>query len=249
MRQLMPTPIDPIDPATVYADHPRAEGRPAVRLSMVASLDGATAVEGLSGGLSGPADHQVLAVLRSLADVMLVAAGTVREEWHEATPLPLAIVTRSCRLDLDAPVFTAAKSRPVIFTVRAAPAAARERAAQVADVVLAGESHVDLARAIGELGARGHTAVLAEGGPTLNAQLVRAGLVDELCLTVAPLLAAGESRRILAGPPLSTPDRFAPVSVCEEDGFLFLRLRPLSTPSSPATAFHGATAAAGNGSP
>ncbi|MBA2471912.1 MAG: dihydrofolate reductase family protein, partial [Pseudonocardiales bacterium] len=80
MRQLLPVAADPVDPAVVYADLPVAQGRPSVRLNMIASLDGAATVDGLSGGLGGPADHRVFAALRELADVVLVAAGTVRAE-------------------------------------------------------------------------------------------------------------------------------------------------------------------------
>ena len=78
MRQLLPFPCDPVDPAVLYGDLPSARARPAVRLNMIASIDGATAVAGLSGGLGEPADQALFAVLRSQADVVLVAAGTVR---------------------------------------------------------------------------------------------------------------------------------------------------------------------------
>ena len=74
MRQLLPVPCDPVDPAVLYGDLPLAGTRPAVRLNMIASIDGATAVAGLSGGLGGPADQALFAVLRSHADVVLVAA-------------------------------------------------------------------------------------------------------------------------------------------------------------------------------
>lgn len=98
MRQLLPLATDPVDPAVVYADLPVAQGRPLVRLRMIASLDGAATVGGLSGGLGGPADRRILVVLRELADVRLVAAGTVRAEGYGSSKVPLAIVTRSCTL-------------------------------------------------------------------------------------------------------------------------------------------------------
>jgi RibD C-terminal domain len=77
MRQLLPFGCDPVDPAVLYGDLPPAGTRPAVRLNMIASIDGATAVAGLSGGLGGPADQALFAVLRSQADIVLVTAGTV----------------------------------------------------------------------------------------------------------------------------------------------------------------------------
>src|SRR3982751_3862143 len=99
MRQLFPEPVDPVDPADVYADMPSAEGRPAVRLNMISSVDGATVIDGVSGGLGGPADKSVFAVLRSLADVVLVAAGTVRAEHYGPSSVPVAVVTRTAGLD------------------------------------------------------------------------------------------------------------------------------------------------------
>jgi riboflavin biosynthesis pyrimidine reductase len=226
MRQLLPYPCDPVDPATLYAELPFAGARPAVRLNMIASIDGATAVTGLSGGLGGPADQELFAVLRSQADVVLVAAGTVRAERYGPAGLPVAVVSRSCRLDWESPFFTAAAARPVVITVAGAPASERKKAADVAEVIIAGERDVDLAAALGALAERGHTRVLAEGGPTLNGQLGAAGLLDEVCLTLSPLLVGGDAKRILAGPGLPGARKWRLRSLCEQDGFLFLRYRP-----------------------
>ena len=225
MRQLLPRFVDPVDPLAVYADLPVAAGRPGVRLNMIASVDGATAVAGVAGGLGGKADQDLFALLRSLADVVLVAAGTVRAERYGPSSVPIAVVTRSCRLDWESPFFTAQIARPVVVTVATAPAEARARAAEVADVVVAGERDVDLARALDALGARGWRAVLCEGGPTLNGQLAAAGLLDELCLTLSPCLVGGDAKRLLAGPLLPGPPTLTLASACEEDGFLFLRYR------------------------
>src|SRR6516164_7542869 len=202
LRQLFPFPCDPVDPATLYGDLPSAGPRPAVRLNMIASIDGATAVAGRSGGLGGGADQALFAVLRSRADVVLVAAGTVRAEHYGPSKVPVAVISRSCRLDWDSPFFTAAIAPPIVVTVADAPALDRKKAAEVADVIIAGDRDVDLAAALGALAERGFARVLAEGGPTLNGQLAAAGLLDELCLTVSPLLAGGDARRILAGPAL-----------------------------------------------
>ena len=93
-------------------------------------------------------------------------------------------------------------------------------------MIIAGERDVDLAAALGALAERGYARVLAEGGPTLNGQLAAAGLLDELCLTVSPLLAGGDAKRILAGPALPSGSGWQIRSLCEQDGFLFLRYRP-----------------------
>src|ERR1043165_7544267 len=103
VRQLFPVPGGSVEPLDVYRDLPVVDGRPAVRLNMIASVDGSTAVDGLSGGLGGPADRKVFAALRSLADVVLVAAGTVRAENYGPGTLPIAVVSGSLRLDWDKP--------------------------------------------------------------------------------------------------------------------------------------------------
>ncbi|MBA2624775.1 MAG: pyrimidine reductase family protein [Acidimicrobiia bacterium] len=236
----MPTWLDPVEPAAVYGDLPAHDDRPGVRLNVVTSLDGANSVGGRSRGLGGPADRRLFLLLRTLADVVLVGAGTVRTERYrpvevgpaeqdarrqrdQAPVPPIAVVSRSCALDWTSPFFTHAVARPVVLTVAGAPAAQRARAAEVADVVLAGDTDVHLATALDALGARGARSVLAEGGPELNRQLVRAGLLDELCLTLAPRLVGGDATRILGGPELEGGDDLRLRSLCEEDGFLFLR--------------------------
>jgi riboflavin biosynthesis pyrimidine reductase len=226
MRQLWPLPCDPVEPAALYAALPCAGTRPAVRLNMIASIDGATAVAGVSGGLGGHADQELFAVLRSKADIVLVAAGTIRAEHYGPLGLPVAVVSRSCRLDWDSPFFTAATAQPIVITVAGAAAADRRKAAELAEVMIAGERDVDLAAALGALAERGFAQVLAEGGPTLNGQLATAGLLDEVCLTLSPLLVGGDAKRILAGPGLPGGQRWRLCSLCEQDAFLFFRYRP-----------------------
>jgi riboflavin biosynthesis pyrimidine reductase len=242
VRQLLPVAADPVDPMDVYADLPRANDRPAVRLNMIASVDGATSVDGLSGKLGGAADRRVFLAMRSFADAILVAAGTARAEGYGPAELPaetqdarrrngqtpvpfIAVVSRTCNLDWQAPFFTAATVRPMIVTVADAPADHRSRATEVADVVIAGESDVDLHRALDAIAERGARYVLAEGGPSLNAQLAGAGLLDELCLTLSPSIVGGEGKRIVTGPPLDPSSALRLRSLCEDDGYLFLRYR------------------------
>jgi len=110
-------------------------------------------------------------------------------------------------------------------TVEEAPDDLLAQAAEVADVVLAGRSSVDLALALDALGARGLRSVVCEGGPVLNAELAAAGLIDELALTLSPVLAGGDAERLLHGASLPDPVELEAVSVCEDDGFLFLLLR------------------------
>ena len=121
MRQLFPLAAAEVDPAEVYADLPSAEGRPSLRLNMISSVDGATTLDGVSGGLGSLGDKRVFAVLRSLADVVLVAAGTVRAEHYGPSTAPIAVVTRSAGLDWQSGFFSEAKARPMVLTVDDAP--------------------------------------------------------------------------------------------------------------------------------
>src|ERR1700733_11030687 len=82
MRMLFPEPVAEVDPAAVYADVPHNDVRPAVRLNMIVSVDGGTSWNGVSGGLGGSADKALFGVLRSLADVVLVASATMRGEHY-----------------------------------------------------------------------------------------------------------------------------------------------------------------------
>lgn len=191
-------------------------GRRHVRVNFVASIDGAVTHGGVSGPLNGPADKQVFDLLRRLADVVLLGAGTLRAEryaglrldapdvaWREErglAPHPVLAVV-SARLDLDpasAP-FADAPVRPVVLTHAGSPEARRRDLAAVADVVVAGGSAVDLPTALVALADRGLPQVLCEGGPHLLGALVAADLVDEMCLTVSPVLEGGDAGRAAAG--------------------------------------------------
>jgi riboflavin biosynthesis pyrimidine reductase len=245
MRMLFPDAIEGVDPVSVYADLPHREDRPAVRLNMIVSADGGTSWGGVSGALGGPADKALFSVLRSFADVVLVAAGTMRAEGYGPARLPpgmqevrrsrgqtpeppIAVVSRSCRFGWKDPFFAEATERPIVITVAAASAADRAEAAAAADVIVAGDNDVDLTIAMEQLGARRLQHVLAEGGPTLNGELASAGLLDELCLTLAPRLASGDAKRIIAGSSLDELEALRLHSICEEDSYLFLRYRPLT---------------------
>jgi riboflavin biosynthesis pyrimidine reductase len=245
MRQLYPMPEDAVDPAERYAsDHrPAPDPRPWLLVNMIASLDGATAVDGLSGGLGGPADKIVFSAIRSVPDIIMVAAGTLRAEHYGPPRLPpdrrgertargqaaeprLAIVTAHLDLDLDSPVFTDTAEAPVVITAEPADASSRaalDKIAAVADVVVTGTDRVDLRAGLERLRTEfAATTVLAEGGPSLNGALVSADVVDELCLTHSPMLVGGESPRLAHGP-VAHPTRLVLRRVLEQDGLLFTR--------------------------
>jgi riboflavin biosynthesis pyrimidine reductase len=138
-------------------------------------------------------------------------------------------VSRSLNLDFDSPVFTEAApdSATIVLTTQSADPARLRAARERADVVVAGGDWVDLPAAFAQLAGRGYTRLLCEGGPHVLGQVAAAGLLDELCLTVSPVLASGDSPRVLNGPPLPaahTGMRLAHALVdADDEGFLFLR--------------------------
>lgn len=235
VRQLLPHTADEVDLVTTYEFPP---DRRWVRANMVASVDGAGAVDGTTKGLSSPADQRAFGVLRQLADVLLVGAGTVRTERYTAEPIrpehverrrsagqqrapAMAVVSRSLALDPDSALFVGAPARTIVLTCRAAPVEGRRALADVADVIDAGDEEVDLGAAIDVLHARGLTRVSCEGGPHLLGQIVAADRLDELCFTLSPHLVGGLPPRLLDGQDLPHPSRLRLAHLLEEDGFLF----------------------------
>jgi riboflavin biosynthesis pyrimidine reductase len=222
----------------LVSHYPRHE-KPTLRVNFVSSVDGAVTVDGVSAGLSGPADKVIFGILRMVCDGLVVAAGTVRTEKYDALRLgqlgrewrlsqglsefPLmVIVSRSLDLDPAQEVFSDAPVRPVVLTCAAAPADRRAALDPVADLVVAGDDEVDLAAGIAELHGRGAGQLLCEGGPRLLGALTAADLVDELCLTVSPLLVGGDAGRISTGPP-GPPREMSLRHILRAEDMLFLR--------------------------
>jgi riboflavin biosynthesis pyrimidine reductase len=214
------------------------DDRPWVLANMITALDGATHVDGLSGGLATPADRVAFRAIRAVADVILVAAGTARsEQYHPISTSPeiaaaraargqgdrprLAILTRHLDLDLDGELFLAPEP-PILLTTEHAPAA-RVRHAEARTTVLQfpGE-RVDIASAVRALGEQGARIVLSEGGPTLIGQLAVADVLDELCLSLSPLMVGGDAARVTDV--VTTVHRhYTLARVLEEQSMLLLR--------------------------
>jgi riboflavin biosynthesis pyrimidine reductase len=234
----VPGPLTEADLLVEYA-YPPSSG-PFVRFNFIASADGAAAVAGRSGGLGNDGDRLIFALLRRLADVILVGAGTVRAEGYagelidphaqaarrasgRADHPAVAIISGSLDLDPDAGLFAAAPVRPLILTTTAADPGRRRALERVADVVDCGASAVDPAQVVRHLAGRGLGRVLCEGGPAVLASFTAAGLVDELCLSLSPLLVGGEEPRISngTGPQQPVPLRLA--SLLHEESALYAR--------------------------
>jgi riboflavin biosynthesis pyrimidine reductase len=132
VHRLLPSPTArPIDDAALAAEYAYPDASaPWVRVNFVASADGAVSVEGRSRPLGSPADRRVFGLLRELADVVLVGAGTVRVEDYRGarrptrgrtTPPPIAVVTGSAELDPGSRLFTDTAVAPIVLTRACAP--------------------------------------------------------------------------------------------------------------------------------
>ena len=225
MRRLHPDPAD-VDPAELFDAVDFAAlapaDRPYVVVNMVASVDGRATIDGRSEGLGGPADKAVFFELRASVDAVLAGTGTLRAESYgrlvrrperiaqrEARGLqgePVALVlSRSGEVPTEIPLLSDPQARPVVYTGEDA------------------EPSIALRRVRAEHGVR---SLLCEGGPSLNAGLLAAGAIDELFLTVSPLLAAGADPLTIVGDAgLGDAVALELVWLLEADGMLFLRYR------------------------
>lgn len=248
MKQILPAWIDDVDPLDVYSAEPRPApaDRPWVMVNMITSVDGATAINGLSGDLGGPADSAVFRAVRACCDWILVASGTAGAERYRSpspddavverrlgagrSPSPrLAIVTASGALDPAIPALADTTANDGCGDDRRTLVIAGQEAdpARVADlnaeVVRLPMPVPQPGAVLAELHKRAAAVVLCEGGPTWNGQLAEAGLVDELCLSISPVLAGGTSSRIVADGARAVPTRMRLRRLLAEDDLLFAR--------------------------
>jgi len=244
LRRLLPHPAElALDElyAGLLLDDPAPGEVAHVALCLVSSADGAVAVDGLSGGLGGPADLRALSQLRAANDVSLVGAGTVRDEGYlplsgppqrrrervakGLRPAPrLAIVTASGSLDPDLEVFSDPDEPPIVLTARSADADRLAAIEDRAEVHVVADARLDAATIVHTLADLGLPRILCEGGPRLNQVMLAGGALDEVFLTLAPTLVGGPVARIISGEDeAATPLEL--VSVFEHHGDLLLRYR------------------------
>lgn len=233
MRLLLPQArqLSPHDLHELY----RAADGPHLRAGFVLSTDGGVAVDGSSRPLRTPADEVAFATLRAVADAVVVGAGTARSEdygpvrlrpvgqaWrrNEGKPAvpPLVLVSRSLDIDPSARCFSGPS---IVVTCEAADPEKKARLSQVTSLVVAGAEDVDLPSAVAALRERGLSHLLCEGGPRLLTALLQAELVDELCLTLTPLL-LGAAPQLLSEV-LPSPRRLELRSLAEDGGVLLAR--------------------------
>jgi riboflavin biosynthesis pyrimidine reductase len=243
---------DEVSADAVYGDlalrRESADTKPYLILNMVESLDGAITLDGLSGGLSSAADKAVFSYLRSLADIVLVGASTAREEGYNPPKLPphriaeriargqqplpqIALISASMKMDWSANLFSVDPARdpqpprPIVICPEDTDPALLEPAYAAADIITAGQGRVDCSLALTKLHAAGARLVLCEGGPGINGQLLEAGLVDELCLTLSPALVGGLGRRISGSDEPHEAISLELLTAAEAGGMLLLRYR------------------------
>ena len=220
-------------------------GRPYVVLNMTSTVDGRASLGGRSGAIGNRADRELFHALRARVDAVMAGAGTVRvERYGRIVPDPqtrrrrvargvaeeplACIVSGRLSLPADTPLLQEPAARVAIVTPSAA-SLTDSVAAHVDYVRAARDGRLDLERALAELGDRfGVRTLLCEGGPHLNTELLRSGLVDELFLSLSPKLAGGEdgtgeALRILAGGEFEAPVELELLSVLENGSHLFLR--------------------------
>lgn len=235
LRRLESTqPVDML--GMLFAESRVREDGPWVMLNMVESVDGATAHKGGATALNDPDDRALFLALRSLADVVLVGAQTVRAEslgpirmsdemadfrlqaGIQSVPR-LAILTRSLDLDPRYRVFSDPENKPVVVTSHDAAEDRMAPLREVAEIIQA--ESLDGGGIVNALG--NARVILCEGGPTVNGHLISGGVVDEINLTISPMFALGQSKRVASGPELDPATGLRLDRVLLGDQSLFLR--------------------------
>jgi riboflavin-specific deaminase-like protein len=227
MRRLIPDPgpttaAEQLDGYRPWEEPPA--DRPFVATNFAVTVDGRASIAGRSGPIGSALDTEMLSGLRTRFDAVMIGAGTMRAERYGSLPDERLMVLVSGRLDLpwDAPLFTEAQGRVLVFTSSEAEPPQTEAEVEV----VRHEDRVDLAAALRHLHhERGVRALLCEGGPHLHGQLWAEDLVDELFLTTAPKLTGAEAPRILEGGALPATAELGLAWLLEHDGELFARYR------------------------
>jgi riboflavin biosynthesis pyrimidine reductase len=206
------------------------DARPYVFFNFVSTLDGRAALDGSTRPLGGPADLEMLLSLRAVADAVLIGPGTVRAEGYgrlvgparRADVPPAVLISRRFDIPWEAGLFAAADQPVIVY----GPPDAHDPPDVAAPVEVVRLEECTPAAALADLRSRGVRALLSEGGPTLFRGFLADGYVDELFLTLTPLMTGDEAETaIVSGARLADPVRMALHWVLRADEELFLRYR------------------------
>lgn len=201
------------------------------RVNMVTSLDGSGVdATGHSAGLGSDADQRVFHLLRRLCDAVVVGAGTARaEEYGLAAYSVLVVVSRRGALPETVAAALRDSDRSDAVLLATCEGADLDRLSRAratlgdSNVLVCPGSRVDPVWLRATLAERGLLRVLSEGGPSLLGDALASGVVDELCLTISPMIAGGSGGRIVAGADLDAGLRLRLASVVEDNGMLLTR--------------------------
>lgn len=215
--------------------YPWPMGKPWVRVMNAVTLDGSVGgPDGRSRSISSPADRAAMAEVRRLSDAVLIGGATLRAERYRplraadpdgrraaglAGAPVLVIVTGSCDLPWEEPVFTESEVPPVVVTSTSVPKSLRTRAQEVCNVIALDGTTLRMRAVIDALNDRGLARIACEAGPRLVAQMIDEDVVDELDITFSPVLAGAISPAY----PVTSPRRWHLEEHWVIDGFLFTR--------------------------
>jgi riboflavin biosynthesis pyrimidine reductase len=245
MKQIFPEEIE-VDPITVYNNDIRTpiNSRPWMLLNMVNSVDGFISFEGKAGGLSGPMDKNIYQIIRGLADIILVGAGTVRAENYNAPKTPegslaefrksrgqekrprIAVLSSELNLNPDMGLFAKRHLEdkpPLIYTKSESFKKNGSQFISSSEIIDFPEEELHVSRVVENLFDQNAKIVVCEGGPNLNAHLLAAGVIDEFCLSLSPRVVGGEDPALLLNQPVNSPIELSLDRILLEDEFLFCR--------------------------
>lgn len=248
MQRLYPDPAVALDPEAIYdmlrddLPEPPPE-RPYLLLNMVTSVDGKAALKGSTRGIGSPVDKRLMRAIRAATDGVLNGAATLRAEKVDSrvgdeyaarrmarglSPEPLAILlSRTGDLPLERRYFTHPGITRLVILGEAATPERRAALAERAELLIAPGAEPDLMWVVHTLREIYNVRyLLVEGGPHVNGSLFAAGLVDEICWTLAPkIIGGGESLTLVNGPALPTPLPLILHSAYLHEGEFFMRYR------------------------
>ena len=223
----------------MHLDQPH-DDRPRVVAAMVASADGRAQVHGRSVALGHPADREVFRELRTAADAILVGSRTIEAERYadmlddhqrehrvaNGLPIEPIVATVSRRLDIDlmVPLFNEPHTRIVVYTEADGDIEGCDADISIQRFAPGTLNYPAILAHLRQVhGVRG---VSCEGGPRLLREVIVQDCLDDLLLTVAPLLVGGDARPTLAGPALGELIGLQLHDVHRADNHVFLHYRP-----------------------